>query len=146
MCSAFPSPDGRRAAGKPLLDIEAADKNLFDDDLVEMVNAGLIPATVATKQRVDLWAQVLLNVKSHPDLVVSSGETLAWAMRKDNPQFKQLVDEFVQTHAAGTSFGNTVLRRYMQNTKWIKDSTSAAEMQKFNEYVAYFCGRLHYTK
>lgn len=130
--------DQRRAAGKPVLDVEAADKNLSDDDLVEMVNAGLIPATVTTNGRADLWSEVLPNIKSHPDLVVSSGESLAWVMRKNNPQLKQLVDEFAQTHAVGTSFGNTLLRRYLQNTKWIKNSTSEAELLKFNEYVAYF--------
>ena len=50
---------------------------------------------------------------------------LAWVMRKNNPQLKQLVDEFVSSHAVGTSFGNTLLRRYLQNTKWVKNSTSA---------------------
>jgi membrane-bound lytic murein transglycosylase MltF len=130
--------DARRKAGKPALDVVAADRDLFDDDLVEMVNAGLIPATVTTKQRADLWAQILPNVRSHPDLVVSSGENLAWVMRKDNPQLKALVDEFLPTHAAGTSFGNTLVRRYLQNTKWIKDSTSSAEIEKFNQYVEYF--------
>ncbi len=130
--------DARRKSGKPALDVVAADKDLFDDDLVEMVNAGLIPATVTTKERADLWAQVLPNVRSHPDLVVSSGESLAWVMRKDNPQFKALVDEFVQTHAVGTSFGNTLVRRYLQNTKWIKNSTTSAEIQKFDQYVEYF--------
>ena len=49
-----------------------------------------------------------------------------------------MVDEFAQTHAVGTSFGNTLLRRYLQNTKWIKDSTSSSEIQKFDEYVQYF--------
>ena len=58
-------------------------------------------------------------------------------MRKNNPQFKQLVDEFVQGHAAETSFGNTLLRRYLQNTKWIKTSTSE-ELKKFNAYLGYF--------
>jgi hypothetical protein len=37
-------------------------------------------------------------------------------MRKNNPQLKQVVDEFVESHAVGTSFGNTLLRRYLQNT------------------------------
>lgn len=59
-------------------------------------------------------------------------------MRKENPQLKQLVDEFVSAHAAGTSFGNTLLRRYLQNTKWIKDSTSPEELKKFNAYSAFF--------
>jgi membrane-bound lytic murein transglycosylase MltF len=130
--------DAQRKAGKTPLDIRAADKNLFDDDLIEMVNAGLIPATVTNKGRADLWAQVLPNVKSHPELIVAKGGQTAWVMRKNNPQFKQLVDEFAASHAMGTSFDNTLLRRYLQNTKWIKNSTSTEEMQKFNAYEGFF--------
>lgn len=130
--------DAQQKAGKQPLVIKAADNNLFDDDLIEMVNAGLIPATVTNKPRADLWAQVLPNLKSHQELVVASGVNIGWVMRKNNPQLKQLVDEFAQDHAVGTSFGNTLLRRYLQNTKWIKDSTSPEEIQKFNAYVEFF--------
>jgi membrane-bound lytic murein transglycosylase MltF len=130
--------EAQQKAGKPALDIQAADKNLLDDDLIEMVNAGLIPATVTTKPRADLWAQILTNIKPHPELVVASQVDTGWVMRKNNPQLKQAVDEFVATHAAGTAFGNTLLRRYLQNTKWIKNSTSPEELQKFHAYVDYF--------
>jgi membrane-bound lytic murein transglycosylase MltF len=118
-------------AGKTPIAIEAADRNLGDDDLIQMVGAGLIPATVTTTVRANLWSQVLPNLKPHPDLVIASNQKLAWAMRKNNPQLKQLVDEFVEGHAAGTSFGNTLLRRYLQNTKWVKNSTSIEEIQKY---------------
>jgi membrane-bound lytic murein transglycosylase MltF len=130
--------EDRTKAGKQPLIIRNADTSLFDDDLIEMVNAGLIPATVTNQLRADLWAKVLPNVKSHPECAVSSGTNLAWVMRKDSPQLKQLVDKFVENHAMGTSFGNTLLRRYFQNTKWVTNSTSSAEMQKFNAYVEYF--------
>ena len=130
--------DEQKKAGKQPLIVREADSNLFDDDLVQMVNAGLIPATVTNQPRADLWAQVLPNVKSHPELAVASGLNMGWVMRKNNPQLKQLVDEFVQDHSIGTSFGNTLLRRYLQNTKWITNSTSAAELQKFNSYAEYF--------
>jgi membrane-bound lytic murein transglycosylase MltF len=125
-------------AGKQPPIVKAADKNLFDDDLIEMVNAGLIPATVTNQGRAELWAKVLPNVKPHPELVVASEGQTAWVMRKDNPEFKKLVDNFVEGHAVGTSFGNTLLRRYLQNTKWIKNSTSTAELQKFNADVEFF--------
>jgi membrane-bound lytic murein transglycosylase MltF len=130
--------DDQKKAGKQPLNVKEADRNLFDDDLIQMVNAGILPATVSNQPRADLWAQVLPNVKSHPDLAVASGIKLAWVMRKNNPQFKRLVDEFVKDHGAGTSFGNTLLRRYLQNTKWITNSTSASEMQKFSTYAQYF--------
>jgi membrane-bound lytic murein transglycosylase MltF len=111
---------------------------LMDDDLVQMVNAGLIPATVTTKQRADLWSQVLDHIQPHPELVIASEGQLAWVMRKNNPQLKQLVDEFVESHSVGTSFGNTLLRRYLQNTKWVKNSTSAKEMKKFQASLELF--------
>jgi membrane-bound lytic murein transglycosylase MltF len=125
-------------AGKTPIAIKAADKNLMDDDLTQMVNAGLIPATATTKQRAELWSQVLDHIQPHPDLVIASGAQLAWVMRKNNPQFKQLVDEFVQSHTVGTSFGSTLLRRYLQNTKWVKNSTSAEEMKKFQTNLQLF--------
>jgi|HubBroStandDraft_4_1064222.scaffolds.fasta_scaffold00058_4 membrane-bound lytic murein transglycosylase MltF len=124
--------------GKTPIVIKEADKNLMDDDLVQMVNAGLIPATVTTKQKAALWAQVLTGIQPHPDLAIASGQQLAWVMRKNNPQLKQLVDEFVASHAVGTSFGNTLVRRYLQNTKWVKDSTSSEEMKKFQANLELF--------
>jgi len=127
-----------RKAGEPLIQVRAADKNLTEDDLVQMVNAGLIPATVTTKQRAELWSKVFANLKMHPDVVLASEGKTGWVMRKNNPQLKQLVDEFISTHGAGTSFGNTVTRRYLVNTTWVKNSTSEEEMNKFLATVKLF--------
>jgi len=128
----------RAKTGKSPLSVKAADKNLLEDDLMEMVNAGLIPATVAMHHRTNLWAQVLPNIRVHKQMVVEDDGELAWVVRKNNPELKKLLDEFIERHGEGTSFGNTLLRRYLQNTKWVKNSTSAKEMRKFSEYVEYF--------
>ncbi len=130
--------DTLRKEGKAPIVIEPADKSLLDEDLLEMVNAGLIPATVTTTERADLWTQVLPDIRAYPKLAIGTEGELAWAVRKDNPQLKALLDEFIKTRAAGTSFGNTVLRRYLQNGQFVKNATSAAELKKFNETVAYF--------
>ena len=124
--------------GKKPFIVKAADRSLMDDDLVEMVNAGLIPATVTTKLRADLWTQVFPALQEHGDMILASEGRVAWALRKNNPELKALLDEFVSTHAVGTSFGNTLERRYLKNTKWIKNSTNTQEMQKFQSTVAYF--------
>jgi membrane-bound lytic murein transglycosylase MltF len=128
----------RVKAGRSPLDIRAADKNLFEDDLIEMVTAGLIPASVARRERADLWARVLPNINAHPELVIAREGETAWVMRKNTPHLKQLVDEFLKDHAAGTSFGNTLLRRYLQNTKWIHDSISLEGLRKFIAYSEFF--------
>jgi membrane-bound lytic murein transglycosylase MltF len=128
----------RQKAGKPPLIIKAADRALLGDDLIEMVNAGLIPAAVVHSGRVGLWAKVLPNIQAQPNMVVTSGVDTGWVVRKNNPELKELLDEFMATHRPGTSFGNTLLRRYLQDTKWVKNSINPEEMKKFVAYVDFF--------
>jgi membrane-bound lytic murein transglycosylase MltF len=130
--------DSLRKEGKAPILIESADKSLLDEDLLEMVNANLISATVTTTERANLWTQVLPDIRPYPKLAIGTEGQLAWAIRKDNPQLKALLDEFIKTRAVGTSFGNTVMRRYLQDGQFVKNATSAAELKKFNETVAYF--------
>jgi membrane-bound lytic murein transglycosylase MltF len=130
--------EGFQKAGRPPILVKAADANLTDEDLLEMVNAGLIPATVTINIRADFWAKVFPHLTLHPDIVLKEEGQLAFATRKDSPQLRQLLDEFVQGRQAGSSFGNTLIRRYLQNTKWVRDATSTEEMKKFQEYVRYF--------
>lgn len=125
-------------AGKHPILLKVADPNLSDEDLLEMVNAGLIPATVTINVRADFWAKALPHLTLHPNIVLKEEGQIAWATRLDSPKLKQLLDEFIKGHGEGTAFGNTLLKRYMQNTNWIKNSTSTQEMKKFQAYVTYF--------
>ncbi len=93
---------------------------------------------VSISIRANFWAQVFTHLMVHSDIVVKKEGQLAWATRKDSPQLRELLDEFLKDHALGSSFGNTLVRRYAQNTKWVKNSTSAEEMAKFRSYVRYF--------
>ena len=128
----------RQKSGKPQILVQAADKNLLDDDLVQMVNARMLAATVTTLDRAKLWSQMLTHLTIHPDIVIASGEQTAWAVRKTNPRFKDFLDEFIAPRALGTAFGNTLLRRYLQNTKWVRNSTAPEELKKFQALQAIF--------
>ena len=130
--------DHLQKAGKPLIMIKPADKYLLEDDLARMVNAGLLPATVTGDSRAKLWSEVLHHLTIHPQPVIASGEQLAWALRRNNPQLKRLLDEFIAPRAAGSSFGNTLERRYLENTRWVVNSTSPEEMKKFESLSGIF--------
>ena len=124
--------------GKKPVIVRPADNNLGDEDLLEMVNTGLIPATVTINIRALFWGKVFDHLQLCSACVLSNEERLAWVMRKDSPKLKQVVDEFVESHREGTSFGNTLLRRYLQNTKWVKNAASGSEKRKFRLYVDFF--------
>ena len=126
------------AKGKKPLLLRAADVNLGDEDLLEMVNAGLIPATVTTNMKAQFWGKVFHHLQVCSTCVLSKDEQIAWVMRKDSPKLKQFLDEFVKTHREGTSFGNTLLRRYLQNIRWVKNVTADEEMKRFQIYVGFF--------
>jgi membrane-bound lytic murein transglycosylase MltF len=85
----------RVAAGKAPFPVEPADENLTDDDLIEMVGNGIIPATIADEPVARLFAQVFENVRVRDDLVLASDQPIAWAMRKDSPKLQALVNAYV---------------------------------------------------
>jgi membrane-bound lytic murein transglycosylase MltF len=49
------------------MNLVAADENFEDEDLLEMVNAGLIPMIVMDSHKAHFWEQIFDNIKVHPD-------------------------------------------------------------------------------
>ena len=127
-----------KKSGKAEVVLKAADENLDDEDILEMVNAGIVKITVVDSIIGELWAKVLDNLRLRPELKVATQETTGWAFRKNSPQLAAAINEFVKDHKAGTSFGNTVMRRYLQNPKWIVNATTEEEQRKFRETVEFF--------
>jgi membrane-bound lytic murein transglycosylase MltF len=124
--------------GKPPVRVVLADENLEDEDILEMMNAGLIDATVVDSYLATFWQQIFTNLRPHPELVLRSHSEIAWAMRKESPKLKATLDAFVAKNRIGTTMGNMILRRYLQNTRWARNATSASEMKRFDELSKYF--------
>ena len=118
--------------------IKEAPEALEDEDLIEMVNAGLIPLIVVDKHKADFWKQVFPKIKVHDGVAVRTGGNIAWAIRKGSPQLKASLDDFLNRHGKGTTSGNVILMRYLKNAKYVKDATSEAERKKFLSLIAYF--------
>ena len=124
--------------GKPKMHLVAADEAFEDEDLLEMVNAGLIPMIVMDSHKATFWAQIFDNIEVHPDIAVRKGGEIAWAFRKNSPKLKSVINEFVKGHKKGTLMGNIILKRYLKNTKYVKNSVAKGELKKFEAMVALF--------
>nr|NIS42452.1 lytic transglycosylase F [Desulfuromonadales bacterium] len=127
--------DQREAAGQTPIPIVEADELLEDYDLLEMVNAGLIPAVIVDSHKAALWAQVFDKIKVHEDLAVHSGGSIAWAMRPDNPKLLEAVNTFVKDAKKGTLLGNILIKRYLQNTDWVDDVRSGEAEKKYEATI-----------
>jgi membrane-bound lytic murein transglycosylase MltF len=126
------------AQKKPGITIKLAPETLEDEDLIEMVNAGLIPLIVVDKHKAGFWKQVFPKITVHDGVAIRTGGDVAIAMRKVSPQLKAAVDDFVARHGQGTMIGNTILMRYLKNAKYVKDAGSEAERKKFFALIEYF--------
>ena len=127
-----------RARGKAPAVIVPAPEVLEDDDVLEMVNAGLTNITIVDNYLADFWAKVLPGLTVHNDLAVRTGGTLALAMRKENPKLRETVNAFLRRYAKGDATRNTLERRYLQSMKFAKNATAEAERQKLLQVKALF--------
>lgn len=112
-----------------------ADENLTDNDLIEMVGTGIIPATIADEPVAELFAQVIDKVPVRDDLVLASDQHIAWAMRKDSPKLKALVGDYVAEARKGTKLGNILLAKCLKSTEWARNALAAEDRQRFKDIV-----------
>ncbi len=118
------------AAGKPPVTILPAEEVLEDGDILEMVNAGLVPATVTDEFMADLYRQVFPGLTKRSD-IASQPVAFAWAFRKNSPKLAAEINAFVKTHQQGTLAGNVLLDKYLKTTKWVRNARSDEDRQRF---------------
>lgn len=106
----------------PEINIIPVDEYLEDSDLLEMVNANLIPAVVIDNHKAQFWAEIFESIQVHDSISVHNDGEIAWAFRKESPKFKAVINEFVANHKKGTLLGNILFKRYLRENKWVRDS------------------------
>jgi len=126
------------AGGKPPVTIEAAPESLEDDDILEMVNAGLVPATVVDDYLAVFWKQVLPNLVLNERAPLRVGGQLAVAIRKNSPQLAAELNGFIDRNGLDTALGKILAKRYLQSTKFVTNAASVEERRKFDMMVGMF--------
>jgi membrane-bound lytic murein transglycosylase MltF len=118
---------------KPAVILRAVPEDLNDEDILEMVNAGLLPTTVAGDWVVKLWGKLLTKVQAHPDMAIATGETVGWVVRKNSPKLLADVNEFLKTHRQGTAYGQQLITKYTGSTYMLKQAVSETAMKQFEQ-------------
>lgn len=123
---------------RPPVIIEAAPESLEDEDLIEMLSAGLIPLTVVDRHKALFWKQVFPKIEVHQDIVLRKDASIGWAVRKNSPQLLASLNRFVKANGQGSKLGNTILLRYLKNAKYVKNAAAQKERRKFLAMVDIF--------
>jgi len=127
-----------KAQGKAPVKLRPAPETLEDEDLLEMLNAGLVGLVVVDDYKATLWANMFKSIQPHPEVAVHEGGEIGAMFRQGSPLLKAELAGFAKTHRVGTLFGNTVVKKYVRSTKFVKNATSEAEIRKFQDTVSLF--------
>ena len=124
--------------GKAPVTIEPMSELLEDEDLIEMVDAGLLPWTIVDDYKPTQWSGVFTNLRIRNDIVFREGSRLAWAVRQNNPELKKFLNNFLKDNKEGTLFGNILKNRYVRDFNWAANTNAESELQRYRDLEGLF--------
>lgn len=126
-----------RAAGQSPVTINLVPEELEDEDLLEMVDAGLLNLTVIDDWKFKLWQPVYDSLSSHPAIPLRTDAQIGWAIRKDSPELAAMLGEFVnQMQKQG--LGQLKIAEYRQRFARLGKAAGQDEWQKVEQTQALF--------
>jgi membrane-bound lytic murein transglycosylase MltF len=123
---------------KPQVKLMAVPEDLGDEDLLEMVNAGLLPAIVVNDWAAKLWSKLLTKEVVHENMAVATGQSFGWAVRKNSPKLLETINAFLKLKGQGVAFGKELVTRYTGSTYMLKQAVSETAMKHFDETADIF--------
>jgi len=123
---------------KPLVKIVQADPNLLSEDILEMVNSGVVPITIVDDYKARVWKKVLPDIRLKEDLIISNDNSVGWATRKQNTELARSLDKFALKVRKGSLLGNMLFKRYYSETRWINNPVSKKERKRQETFIALF--------
>jgi membrane-bound lytic murein transglycosylase MltF len=125
------------SANKPPVQIVTMPDALEDEDMLEMLNAGLFDFAVVDSWKAKLWAEVASNLKVREDIVLRKGGTIGWAIRKKSPKLQAEIEGFYKT-ASQQGLIESRLAGYHETYREIAKSYTGPASQRFEGAVTMF--------
>ena len=127
-----------RAAGRAPVEVQALPEELEDEDVMEMVQAGLLRLTVVDRWKARIWAQVFPDIRVREDLAVRDQGEIGWAIRHGSPGLSaELARFFVATSRRWGGF-DARIATFQRRIRQITNNTRTAESRRFAAVVGLF--------
>lgn len=124
--------------GKPPVKLVLVPDALEDEDMLEMLNAGILDAMVVDDWKAKTWAQILPTITVRKDLVLRSGGKIGWAIRKGSPKLAEAIEDFRVKFVDKQRLVQSRLAQHLRRVKQLKDPTGSEEWKRFEETLALF--------
>jgi membrane-bound lytic murein transglycosylase MltF len=127
----------RKSGRKPMY-IDFTDPYLESEDILAMVNEGMIPFTIVPEDLGTLWSNAYTHLKVYNNIAVDSNQSYGWAFRKNSPKLKSVVNQFVSKIRRGTTTGNMIYDKFLKNKGRLRNANSREALADLNRFKTLF--------
>jgi len=108
---------------------------LEDEDLMDMVAAGLIGLTVVDDWKAEIWARMQKRLKPRKDLALTAEQRAGWAFREKSPKLAAVLEEFIDKYPGSRA---QRFRNYPAYVKELGNLTADADWKRFQSTIVLF--------
>ena len=123
--------------GRPAVHVVFVPDALEDEDLLDMVNAGIIEAVVVDDWMAAMWKGALPKIKLNAQAVVRDGDHIGWAIRKDCPKLQAEILAYMKAEGTNKAVQQR-LQKYARRIRQLQDPTRSAEWKRFEQTYRLF--------
>jgi membrane-bound lytic murein transglycosylase MltF len=110
---------------------------LEDEDLMEMLDAGIISIIVVDDWKAKMWAQILPKIRLNAAAVHREGN-IGCAFRKNSPLLTSELKDFYYRYEKKLASMPYRLKKYYENVKQLQDPTNSDNAKRFKDILKLF--------
>jgi membrane-bound lytic murein transglycosylase MltF len=124
-----------RAEGRTPVPVTLVPDALEDEDLMDMVAAGLLPLTVVDAWKAKIWARMQKRLKPREDLALSGEQSVGWAFRAGSPRLAAVLEEFIDKYPGARA---SRIRSYPGYVVQLGHATAETDWKRFQAAIPLF--------
>jgi membrane-bound lytic murein transglycosylase MltF len=125
------------AKGKAPARLNIVSEDLEDEDLMEMLDAGIISVIVVDDWMAKMWAQILPNIRINENASLRSGY-IGCAYRKNSPLLTAELKDFYYNYEKQLASMPYRLKKYYRQVKHLQDPTNSDNAKHYKEIIQLF--------
>lgn len=125
-------------SGKEKVKIVPVSESLEDEDLMEMLDAGIISMIVVDDWKAKMWAKILPDIQVNETVAVRKDANIGWAFRKNSPELLAELKEFYYKQAKRLGTIPYIFAKYNKQVEKLRDPTNQKNWKRYNETIKLF--------
>lgn len=111
---------------------------LEDEDLMEMLNAGIVSIIVVDSWKARMWMPILPDIRLNERAAIHVSGSTGWAVRKNSPKLLSELNTFYNKYEKPNGIIPYRLKKYAANVKQLQDPTNSENSERYGQIMQLF--------